>query len=64
MSEIKDKIEQVAADGIQEVTSDAGTVKQVPIPDLIEAAKFMAANSPTRRRRRIRSTKIIPPEAG
>lgn len=51
-----------AATGAQEFTDDGQTVKQVPIPDQIEAAKFAAAQK-SKRRQGIRLMKFVPPGA-
>ena len=51
-----------AAQGPKSVASDAGTVVQQSLPDLIAADRYLRAkDAATKARRGLRFTKLIPP---
>ena len=50
------------AQGPAKVTGDAGSVEQHPLPDQIEAAKFLASKEAAKQKQRgLRFNKIVPP---
>jgi hypothetical protein len=61
--DLDDTIEQNAK-GPAKVAGDAGTVEQHPLPDQIEAAKFLASKEAAKRPSRgLRFSKLVPPGA-
>jgi hypothetical protein len=64
MSEpLDDTIEQNAK-GPAKASGDAGSVEQHPLPDQIEAAKFLAAKEAAKKPNRgLRFNKLVPPGA-
>jgi hypothetical protein len=50
------------AQGPERVEGDAGSVKQHPLPDQIEADKYLAAKEAAKRKDRgLRFNKLVPP---
>lgn len=47
MATISEQIEAIASDGVQSVSSDAGSFTATPIPDLIAADKHLSAKEAT-----------------
>ena len=63
MPDLDDTIETIA-EGPAEVSGDAGTVKQQPLPDVIAADEYLSGKTAAANRRRgLRFTKLIPPGA-
>lgn len=61
--ELDDAIEENAK-GPAKASGDAGSVEQHPLPDQIEAAKFLAAKEAAKKPRRgLRFNKLVPPGA-
>jgi hypothetical protein len=59
--ELDDTIEQNAK-GPAKASGDAGSVEQHPLPDQIEAAKFLASKEAAKQKARgLRFNKIVPP---
>ncbi|CAN5264105.1 hypothetical protein BH11PLA2_BH11PLA2_36840 [soil metagenome] len=61
--DLDDTIEQNAK-GPAKASGDAGSVEQHPLPDQIEAAKFLASKEAAKSKKRgLRFNKIVPPGA-
>lgn len=59
---ITDQITQLATDGIAESEGDGHRVKAQPIPDLIEADKYVAAkNAAAQKTFGLRFVRLVPP---
>ncbi len=60
--EIKDAIRE-AAQQPAEVSVDGLTVKQQPLPDQIEADRYLASKDAAKKGLGVRMTKVVPPGA-
>ncbi|MCE9530361.1 MAG: hypothetical protein K8T89_04400 [Planctomycetes bacterium] len=61
--ELDNTIEQNAK-GPAKASGDAGSIEQHPLPDQIEAAKFLASKEAAKSKKRgLRFSKLVPPGA-
>jgi hypothetical protein len=63
--DLSQQIQDAAEAGVSSVTIDGQTVSAVPVKDLIEADRHLAAKAAMAKGRRgFRLSKIVPPAAG
>ena len=64
-TDLSSVISDAATAGVQSVTIDGNTTEATPIPDLIQADRYLASKAAAAKGRRgFKMTKIIAPAAG